>query len=255
MYATWDRATLKARAKQVLKGNYWKAFIVSIVLALVSGGIGSGANSGINASGRYNSEVSVNEQYNNETGTVDEVATSRAIKWTIAIAIITIILSVLRLIIGYAVEVGGTKFFLRASLGETDIGYLLYGFKNKRYANILKTMFTRDLYLFFWTLLFIIPGIIKSYSYRMVPYILADNPNIDRKRAIQLSRDMTDGQKATIWGLDLSFIGWYILGFFALVIGILFVLPYENATHAELYNIVREDAILNGLTTREELNI
>lgn len=245
MYATWDRATLKTRAKQVLKGNYWKAFIVSLILALVNGGLSSGANSGMNAS----------EQYNNSTGTVNEVMVSNIIKWSIVVAIIAIIFIVLRLIIGYAVEVGGRKFFLRSSAGESDMSYLLYGFKNKRYKNILKTMLTRDVYLFLWTLLFIIPGIIKSYSYRMVPYILADNPNIDRKRAIQLSREMTNGQKATIFGLDLSFIGWYILGFFALVIGVFFVFPYVNATDAELYITVREDAVLNGLTTREELNI
>lgn len=245
MYATWDRETLKTRAKQVLKGNYWKAFIVSFILALVSGGLSSGSNSAMDAG----------EEYYNSNAAVNEVLTATIIKWSIVIAIVVVILFVLRLIIGYALDVGGRKFFLRASAGETDMSYLLYGFKNNRYKNILKTMFTRDLYLFFWTLLFIIPGLIKSYSYRMVPYILADNPDIDRKRAIQLSREMTDGQKATIFGLDLSFIGWYILGLFALLIGVLFVFPYVNATDAELYITVREDAILNGLTTREELNI
>lgn len=245
MYATWDRATLKTRAKQALKGNYWKAFVVSIILALVSGGLESGVSSGMNSG----------EQYNGSTGAVNEVLVANIIKWSIIIAIITIVFIILRLIIGYAIEVGGRKFFLRSSAGETDMSYLLYGFKNNRYKNILKTMFTRDVYLFLWTLLFLIPGIIKSYSYRMVPYILADNPDIDRKRAIKLSRDMTNGQKGTIFGLDLSFIGWYILGFFALFIGVFFVFPYVNATDAELYLTVREDAIVNGLTTREELNI
>ena len=89
----------------------------------------------------------------------------------------------------------------------------------------------------------------------MVPYIIADNPEMDRKRAIALSNEMTKGQKGSIFVLDLSFILWYILGFLALFIGVFFVLPYFNATEAELYLKIREDAINNGLTTRQELKI
>ena len=237
MYSTWTRRDLKIKAKSALKGNYWKAFIVSLVLAIISTASGSGSGSG------------------SGSNTINEQVSPGMMRWAFTVLIVGIIILVVRLIIGYAIEVGVRKFFIRSSEGESEMSYLLYGFKKNRYINILKTLFTRDVYLFFWTLLFIIPGIIKSYAYRMVPYIIADNPEMDRKRAIALSNEMTKGQKGSIFVLDLSFILWYILGFLALFIGVFFVLPYFNATEAELYLKIREDAINHGLTTRQELKI
>lgn len=116
-------------------------------------------------------------------------------------------------------------------------------------------MLYKSVLIILWTLLLIIPGIIKSYAYRMVPYILADNPEISHKRAIEISNAMTYGQKFDIFVLDLSFIGWYILGALALGIGVLFVNPYVNATEAELYLVLRQEAIDTGICSQEELNI
>mgnify|MGYP006295230481 CR=1 FL=1 len=81
----------------------------------------------------------------------------------------------------------------------------------------------------------IIPGIIKSYAYRMVPYILAENPKIGHRRALDLSNKMTRGEKWKIFVLDLSFIGWFILGALFFGIGVFFVQPYYDATNSELY--------------------
>jgi uncharacterized membrane protein len=88
-----------------------------------------------------------------------------------------------------------------------------------------------------------------------VPYIVADNPDIGSKRAIELSNQMTKGEKWRMFVLDLSFIGWYLLGFLAFVIGTLFVMPYEDATKAELYLHLRERAVDRGLTSLDELNL
>jgi uncharacterized membrane protein len=87
----------------------------------------------------------------------------------------------------------------------------------------------------------------------MVPYILADNPNIGVKKAIALSNEMTMGHKYDIFVLDLSFIGWYLLGAIAFGIGIIFVFPYENATKAELYLVLRESALESNLCSYEDL--
>jgi uncharacterized membrane protein len=73
------------------------------------------------------------------------------------------------------------------------------------------------------------------------------------KRALELSTRMTDGEKFSIFVLDLSFIGWYLLGMLAFLVGVLFVMPYQNATEAELYIILRENAIQNGWCKPEEL--
>lgn len=87
----------------------------------------------------------------------------------------------------------------------------------------------------------------------MVPYILADNPNIGVKKAIALSNEMTLGHKFDMFVLDLSFIGWYLLGALAFGIGVFFVLPYENATDAELYLVLRKNALETNLCSSEDL--
>jgi uncharacterized membrane protein len=102
-------------------------------------------------------------------------------------------------------------------------------------------------------LLLIIPGIVKSYAYSMVPYILADNPNIGYSRAVELSNQMTEGHKFDIFVLELSFIGWYLLGMLLIFVGMLFVRPYEDATKAELYIVLRQNALDNGNCTADEL--
>jgi len=161
----------------------------------------------------------------------------------------------IRVFLGYVLEVGGRKYFIRAAEDDVDMGYLGFAFEGNRYIEIIKAMLYRGVLIFLWTLLLIIPGIIKSYAYRMVPYILADNPNIGYNRAVELSNEMTMGHKCDIWILDLSFIGWYFLGALALGIGTLFVRPYEDSTNAELYLKLREIAINNGMCTYEELNL
>ena len=98
-----------------------------------------------------------------------------------------------------------------------------------------------------------IPGFIKSISYRMTPWILADNPQIGYRRALRLSIEMTRGHKWAMFVLDLSFIGWMILGVLACGVGVLFVTPYIMATQAELYATLRHNGVSSGLCTMEEL--
>jgi len=107
---------------------------------------------------------------------------------------------------------------------------------------------------FLWSLLFVIPGIVKSYEYRMIPYILSENPSIQMSRAFELSREMTYGHKADIWVLDLSFILWNLLG--AITCGlanIFYVNPYIAATNAELYGVLRGNVLQKGVTNILEL--
>lgn len=98
-----------------------------------------------------------------------------------------------------------------------------------------------------------IPSIIKSYSYRMTPWILADNPQIGHRRALKLSIAMTHGHKMNIFVLDLSFIGWFLLGVLACGIGVFFVTPYVMATYAELFAELRQSAVKQGYCTMEDL--
>lgn len=102
--------------------------------------------------------------------------------------------------------------------------------------NVVKIMFCRGLFTLLWSLLFIIPGIIKAYEYRMIPYLLAENPDMDMSEAFARSKEMMMGNKWEAFVLDLSFIGWYFLSAFTCgILSIFYVKPYVQLTNTELY--------------------
>ena len=108
------------------------------------------------------------------------------------------------------------------------------------YKNVTKVMFLRDLYTALWTLLFIIPGIVKGYEYKMIPYLLAENPDMSQQEAFGRSKQMMDGNKWKAFVLDLSFLGWSILSALTLgILGIFYVNPYYNMTQAAFYEAVK----------------
>jgi uncharacterized membrane protein len=238
----WTREELKTRAKASMKQFYWKMFAVSMVI-LIAGGSEHGGDSG-NSSSR--------ERF---AGNISPELAIFMKKMVGILALLAIVSLILRIAVGYALEVGGRKFFIRTAEDECDMSYLGYYFREGRYGGVVGTMLLRTIYLILWTLLLIIPGIIKSFAYRMVPYILADNPSIGASRAIELSNEMTQGEKWEMFVLDLSFIGWYLVGLLALGFGVLFVMPYEDATKAELYLHLRDRAVERGATTLDELHL
>ncbi len=121
------------------------------------------------------------------------------------------------------------------------------------YLKIVGSVAYYTLFIYLWSLLFIIPGIVKAYSYSMAPFILAENPGIGAKRAIVLSDKMTQGEKMNIFVLDLSFLGWMFLGLLACGYGVYAVYPYMIATRVELYEILKKNAIEKGYCTPDEL--
>lgn len=108
-------------------------------------------------------------------------------------------------------------------------------FSNHRWGRNIAALLLVDLYTFFWTFLFIIPGIIKSYSYSMVPYILAEDSNITINDAIEESKWLTQGYKADLFFLDLSFILWYIGSLFTFGLLSFYYAPYRQAARTEFY--------------------
>lgn len=91
------------------------------------------------------------------------------------------------------------------------------------------------LYTFLWSLLFIIPGIIKGLSYSMAPFIAKENPNLTAEEAIQASMKIMDGNKMKLFLLFLGFIGWILLGMITFGIAFLFVTPYMQLAEAAFY--------------------
>ena len=130
---------------------------------------------------------------------------------------------------------------IRNNNERVDLGNLFKGFSENFgrtfVANLLTWIFT-----FLWSLLLIIPGIIKTYAYSMTNYILVDDPNIEANAAITKSRKMMKGHKGKLFLLDLSFIGWYLLGLLCLGIGVFWVAPYHEVAKAHFYEELKAES-------------
>lgn len=120
---------------------------------------------------------------------------------------------------------------------KVDYGTLFDGFKD--YLRVLLTMLLVGIYTFLWSLLLIVPGIIKAYSYSMTPYVLKDRPDLSYDAAIEESMRLMSGHKMKLFLLDLSFIGWIILCLLTLGIGFIFLMPYMECAHARFYEDLR----------------
>lgn len=139
--------------------------------------------------------------------------------------------------------VAGKRYFLKIRNEKTArMGEMKEIFKKGSWINVAITMLLRNIYNFLWYFT-IIGGVIKMYEYRMIPYILAENPKTNRKEAFKLSKQMMKGNKWKTFLLDVSFIVWNILSVFTLgLLNILYVNPYKATTNAELYVELRNIA-------------
>lgn len=252
----WSRETIKNYAKNFLREHYWKAFLVCLIASIFT--VSNSSNNNNNNQSR-NTNLSSRNQIVRQMEKVEQME-SRVFTgsnniivnnanriwrnspiryiWRGTSAIIFLIFTLILITVGYALQVGRSRFFLKGFKEDVGIGNLFSTFNSREYWIIVKTQFLRNLYNVLWTLLLIIPGIIKSYEYSMVAYILAEEPNLGPNEIITKSRRMTDGHKFDMFVLDISFWGWYILGSIFWGLGVFFVNPYKEATYAKLYNII-----------------
>lgn len=305
----WKRKELKAKAKQVVKNNYWTAIVVCFLIALLTGEFGT------SVIGIWQKDDSMDPNYivNNEkiitNSTIDESKISeqnKKVLWDekqiretldntqskifeiidanlnnatksqkyifkiwdavtsfnlnqMKIGIILCIAAILAfcftIFIADPLIVGGKRYFLKArSRKNTSAGIIVEVFKDKNWMNVAITMFLRNVYNLLWYLT-IIGGIIKTYEYRMIPYILAENPKIKRKEAFKLSKQMMKGNKWRTFILDMSFFGWNFLSVLTFgLLSILYINPYNVATITELYMVLRNEAIKEKYEYYESLN-
>lgn len=117
---------------------------------------------------------------------------------------------------------------------SVDIANLFKGFTNDLGQNILLG-FLMSLFVALWSLLFVIPGVVKAYAYSMAFYIKNDHPEYNWNQCLKESIRITDGHKMDLFVLDLSFIGWYIVGSLCLGVGTLWVMPYHQTAKALYY--------------------
>ena len=250
----WNRESIKTYAKDFLRQHYWKAFLVCLIVTILAGNHISESNSTRREFYNNNSNPSLEEMIEErdsvplETGNIilnfllkkAGLIPLAYIGWSLFITLVAIFL-IIAITIGSLLEVGKNRFFLNGFKDDVNINYLFSAFKKDEFWGIVKCMFVVGLYNLLWYLLFIIPGIMKSYEYRFIPYLLTKEPNLTAAEAIVRSREMTEGQKWDMFVLDLSFIGWILLGMLFFGIGEIFVKPYYEATIARLFDVLSID--------------
>lgn len=233
----WTRRQLKERAKADVSRSYWGLVLMSLIVSIIDGS-GEGFSTGYSSARR-------------DTGK-SRLALNN-VDWDLffTIMFIVLVITLIAILVGLAfkafllnpLRVGATRYFIEAARGEKkagDIGLIGYAFGSGRYKNTVKTMFLMDLYVFLWSLLFLIPGIIKSYEYAMIPYILAERPDLETEEVFALSRRMMMGEKFDVFILGLSFIGWMFIVLFSFgLAAVFYVGPYMNMTSAELYEVLK----------------
>lgn len=148
--------------------------------------------------------------------------------------------------VGLAVSVIVTPAFALSTIriylmvvrgGTPEVKNCFDGFDD--FFSAFKVTLLAGIYTFLWSLLFIIPGIVKGYSYSMAMYVLADNKGKSARECIAESKAMMEGHKMELFVLDLSFIGWYLLCSLTCGLAALYVVPLLNATHANVYETIK----------------
>ena len=130
------------------------------------------------------------------------------------------------------------RIFQNLAKGKApDVSDAFSGFDD--FWSAFKVNFLVGLFTYLWTLLFIIPGIIKGFSYSMAMFILAENKGMSAREAINRSKTMMHGHKMDMFVLELSFIGWMLLGMVTLGIAYIWVMPYMSATYINFYNKIK----------------
>ena len=125
---------------------------------------------------------------------------------------------------------------------KVGLGNLFQGYSKEWFSKSLLTLLLMYVYILLWTLLLIVPGIIKALSYAMTPYVLKDNPNMKSNEAIEESMRLMSGHKAELFLLSLSFIGWALLSLLTLGIGFLWLIPYMQTACAYFYEDLKKEA-------------
>lgn len=221
-----NRPAIKAEAKSFIGQNarWWKMTLATIALYLLNGGISIYVNI-VTVINRDDPSTTV--------GYSSSIITLLLIPFTIA----------------------ASGYYLNHIRGFNPEWKSLYKEGIDNYGSYLVTGVLVNVFTFLWSLLFVVPGIIKSLAYSQANYVIHDNPRLKGKEAIEISKRMTNGFKGDLFSMYLSFIGWYIL--VGLTCGILsiYVTPYVETTAAMYYENLKRYSIENGIVAPEAFGI
>ena len=222
-------------SREVLNGKWTIAIAVGLVASILGGISFGGPEFKINLN---TSQPSLNLNYGGKeifsSGLNDFQLNGVIFSLFGIILVVALVLGLIYLMLGSFVGVGYAKFNLnlvdrKNAFFENLFEYFTY------WKNTTVTRFLRGLYVFLWTLLFIVPGIVAGFSYAMTDFILAENPELSATQAIEQSKNMMYGNRWRFFCLQFSFIGWDILAALTFGIGNLWLNPYKYVAYAAFY--------------------
>lgn len=221
-----NRPAIKAEAKSFIGQNarWWKMTLATIAIYLISGGFSIYVNI---------ATVINRDDPPTTVGYSSSIITLLLIPFTIA----------------------ASGYYLNHIRGFNPEWKSLYKEGIDNYGSYLVTGVLVNAFTVLWSLLFVVPGIIKAIAYSQAKYVIHDNPRLKGKEAIEISKRMTNGFKGDLFSMYLSFIGWYIL--VGLTCGILsiYVTPYVETTAAMYYENLKRYSIENGIVAPEAFGI
>jgi uncharacterized membrane protein len=165
----------------------------------------------------------------------------------IIMAVSSAIVGIGEFIVGGPLMLGWTGYYSRKARGEeAQIENLFEGFN--RFGSAFVLFLLQVVFIALWTCLFIVPGIVKCFSYSMAFFILRDNPGMSALDAITMSRNMMNGYKGKLFALMLSFIGWWFLCLFSFGIGYFWLCPYMFLSYANFYEELKKVPVPAAIT-------
>lgn len=236
----WTITEIKEYGRDAFKHNYGPSVLAALILFILTAGgaaFGSGrASTATTATPGAQPGVDATVQ---SMSSEEQAAALAAV--IVVGAIIAAIGFVAKTFLYNPVEVGYDRFFKKnCDDSDTKLGTVVEGFQD--YQHVVVTMLLRDVFTFLWSLLLVIPGIVKAYSYLLVPYIIKDMPELSPKETIALSSKMMQGNRGQAFLMDLSFAGWYLLGAVTANLGNIFwTNPYHASARAALYEHLRTE--------------
>ncbi len=242
----WNRQAVKETGLISMKRNYWNSVLVAFIATLFAGAsVGIGRSVGNSSSWKEEFENS------NITGfsdiSLDDPQTIAIFMVVLgAIGVIALIAALLRILVFNPLTVGCDKFFIKNQYENASASEIGYAFKNN-YGNTVLAMFLMRLIIGLGFICFFVPGVILSFSYKLVPYILSEEPELGAVDVLKKSRAMMQGNKWNWFVFELSYIGWHILAAFTCeILNLFYVSPYLQNALAALYIAIRDN--FNGYT-------
>ncbi len=214
------RSALKDKAKGMIHQNYWGMVGAGLIMAFAVGAL----------------------QRNVSTYTVSSEDVSEKLKALEFIAELLVLAAsvAVTLLVMHPMEYGGAKYFTRNIDGQAQ-GTLFDGFKSENFAHAISVYFYRNVMIFLYSLLLVIPGLIKAYEYYFVSFLAVDFPGKSGKELCEMSSKMTNGYKMELFKLDLSFILWELANTLTNgIVGVFYLYPYRYQTKALAYRMFLE---------------